>query len=47
MPLVGVNDVIVGVMPVTVNVCALVAEPACVVTVTLPVVAPVGTVAVI
>ena len=44
-PLVGVTLVIVGGLAVTVKVLALVAVPAGVVTVSGPVVAPVGTVA--
>ena len=46
-PLVGVNDVIVGGVedPVSVNVLALTPVPAVVVTLILPVVAPLGTVA--
>ena len=44
-PLVGVKLVIVGGLAVTVNVLALVAVPPGVVTLTSPVVAPVGTVA--
>jgi hypothetical protein len=46
-PKVGVNDVIVGAASVTVKSEALVATPLGVATVILPVVAPVGTVAVI
>ncbi len=44
-PEVGENDVIVGAAAVTVNVPELVADPPGVVTVILPVVAPVGTMA--
>ena len=46
-PLVGVNDVIVGGVgdPVSVNALALTPVPAVVVTLSLPVVAPLGTVA--